>query len=116
MRAIGLILGLGLAGEASAQTPPIPPLSAVSIGPQGLTVRISLDGCPAPKANLTLAVEKSERAPLVLIARRRSGAPIACLVPGSSEVTWSLDELGLAPGQAFNLANPLANGLQGPPR
>jgi hypothetical protein len=102
--ALGLLTALLLAGSAAAFTvPEIEPVYGVYVGKDGLTVRVA-GGC-TKKADLTVAVGKNPPRPLVLIARKHAeGCQSA---PGQAEIVYSLDELGLKPGQAFSLANPL---------
>ncbi len=97
-----------IATPAAAYTvPAIEPIYGVIVGPQGVTVRLVSHGCTT-KADLTVAVAKNPPRPLVLFARKR---PDTCGAPATPvEVVYSLEELGLAPGQAFSLANPLVSG------
>jgi hypothetical protein len=90
---------------AAFTVPDIEPVYGVSVGKQGLTVRLASNGC-TKKSDLTVAVGKNPPRPLVLIARKH---PDTCksFAAGHAEVAWSFEELGLEPGQAFSVANPL---------
>jgi hypothetical protein len=100
---LGLTVAL-VAGPALAFTvPDIEPLRGVSVGKAGVTVTVA-GGCTR-KSDLTVAVGKDPPRPLVLIARKRLDACQSA--PGSVEIVYSFEELGLRPGQPFTLANPL---------
>jgi hypothetical protein len=98
-----------LAAPAWAFTvPPIMPVHAVSAGAQGVTVRVPSPGCSLQKADLTVAVGKTERGPMLLIARKHPDAVRECRANlGPTDITWSYEDLGLQPGQPFTVANPL---------
>ena len=88
----------------SYDIPPIEPVYGVSVTKAGITVRMASNGCTR-KSDITTAVSTAPPRPLVLIARRH---PDACKgPPGAAEIVWSYEDLGLKPGQAFSLANPL---------
>lgn len=87
----------------AAQIPAIEPVYGVTASGAGVTVRMASNGCTR-KSDLTVALSKGQPRPILLVARRR---PDACKTPGQVEVTYSWDELGLKPGQAFSFANPL---------
>ena len=93
---------------ASYDIPPIEPVYAVTAGRSGVTVRLASGGCTR-KADLTVALSTKPPRPLLLIARRR---PDACRTSpgGAVDVVWSYAELGIKPGQAFSVANPLVAG------
>lgn len=105
MKRVLTALMLLAASPASADViPPIEPVYAVSAGPAGVAVRMASKGCTR-KADLTTAISMAPPRPLVLIARRHADP---CQGPaGAVEIVWSYKELGLEPGQAFSLANPL---------
>ncbi len=84
--------------------PPIEPVYAVSVGKAGVTVRLASNGC-TQKSDLTAAISTAPPRPLVLIARRHADACRG--PPGAVEIVWRYEDLGLRPGQAFSLANPL---------
>ncbi len=110
MTLVLLVVDLSLiATPALAYTvPPIEPIYGVTVGPQGVTVRLASHGCTT-KADLTVAVSKDPPRPMVLFARKR---PDACTAPVTPvEVVYTFEELGLEPGQAFSLANPLGGVL-----
>jgi hypothetical protein len=90
---------------AAFTVPDIEPVYGVTVGKQGLTVRLASNGC-TKKSDLTVAVGNNPPRPLVLIARKH---PDTCksFAAGHAEVAWSFEDLGLEPGQAFTLANPL---------
>ena len=96
---------LGALLLAAFTVPDIEPVYGVSVGKQGVTVRLASNGC-TKKSDLTVAVGKNSTRPLVLIARKH---PDTCrsFAADRAEVAWSFEELGLEPGQAFSLANPL---------
>ncbi len=98
-----------IAAPALAFTvPPIMPLYAVSANGQGVTVRVPSPGCALRKADLTVAVGKTARGPMLLIAQKHPDAARECRANlGPSDITWTYAELSLEPGQAFTLANPL---------
>ena len=99
-----LVLFAATPAWASYDIPPIEPVYGVSVGKAGVTVRLASNGC-TKKSDLTTAVSTAPPRPLVLIARRR---PDVCKsAPGVVEIVWSYEDLGLKPGQAFSLANPL---------
>jgi len=106
---VTLVVDLSLiATPALAFTvPAIEPIYGVTVGPQGVTVRLASHGCTT-KADLTVAVAKNPPRPLVLFARKHPDACAASATP--VEVVYTFDELGLDPGQAFSLANPLMSG------
>jgi hypothetical protein len=48
---------------------------------------------------------------ILLVALRHPAQAVECRASGpGADLHWRWDELGLKPGQAFNLANPLAAG------
>ncbi len=92
---------------AAYPVPAIEPIYGVTVGPQGVTVRLASHGCTT-KADLTVAVAKNPPRPMVLFARKR---PDACTAPATPvDVVYTFEELGLEPGEAFSLANPLGGG------
>ena len=106
MRAwLGVTTALVLAGPAAAFTvPAIEPIYAITVGKQSVTVRVASNGCTR-KSDMTVAVGKNPPRPLVLFAHKR---PDTCQTgAGQAEIVYSFEELGLEPGQAFTLANPL---------
>ena len=96
---------LGALLSAAFTVPDIEPVYGVSVGKQGVTIRLASNGC-TKKSDLTVAVSKHPARPLMLIARKH---PDTCksFAAGRAEVVYSFEELGLEPGQAFSLANPL---------
>jgi hypothetical protein len=103
---LGLLTALLLAGSANAFTvPDIEPVYGVSVGKDGVTVRVA--GACSKKSDLTVAVGKTPPRPLLLIARKH--AEDCQTAPGQAEIVYSLQELGLKPGQTFSLANPLVS-------
>ena len=105
----GLAAGAGPA-LASYAIPPIMPVYGVTTDSRGVTVRVAPNGCNALKSDFTIALNKSDQRPMLLIARKsaaRSLVACASPVPTDVAVTFSYDDLGLKPGQPFSLANPL---------
>ena len=84
--------------------PPIEPVYAVSASAEGLMLRVASNGCTR-KSDLTVAVSTAPPRALVLVAHKHADT---CGKPGAVDIVWSWKELGLEPGQAVNLANPLA--------
>ena len=99
-----LVLCAATPAWASYDIPPIEPVYGVSVAKAGVTVRLASNGC-TKKADLTTAVSTSPPRPLVLIARKHADACKGA--PAAVEIVWSYEDLGLKPGQAFSLANPL---------
>lgn len=99
------LVALGTLLLAAFTVPDIEPVYGVTVGKQGVTVRLASNGCTR-KSDLTVAVGKSSARPLLLIARKH---PDTCksFAAGHAEVAWSFEELALEPGQPFSLANPL---------
>jgi hypothetical protein len=83
--------------------PDIEPVYGVSVTKDAVTVHMGHAAC-TKKSDLTVAVGKTPPRPLILFARKH---PVACADGGQVEIVYSLEELGLQPGQAFSLANPL---------
>jgi hypothetical protein len=105
MRLIVLLAALAVAAPAVAQVRPIEPLYAIRVGQGAVTVTVASNGCTA-KADFTIGVLKQAPASTVLFARKH---PDLCrAAPGHVELVYSFSDLGLAPGDAFVLANPLA--------
>jgi hypothetical protein len=106
---LAVLLALTAAPAKAFIVPPIMPVQAVSANGQGVTVRVPSPGCTLSKADLTVAIGKTERGPMLLIAQKHPGAIRECRADlGPADITWTYEELSLQPGQAFSLANPLA--------
>jgi hypothetical protein len=101
------VLALAAATPAAAfRLPALPPISGATVTAQGVTLRFPADGCTLKKADLTVAVDKTDGRILVVVARRRP-KPTVCAAAASADIAWSFAELGVQPGQSFSLANPL---------
>ena len=104
MRLVVLLAALAAAAPAIAQVRPIEPIYAIRVAQGVVTVTVASNGCTA-KADFTVGVLKQAPASTVLFARKH---PDLCrAAPGHAELVYSLAELGLAPGEAFVLVNPL---------
>ena len=85
------------------------PVYAVKADAGGIAFRLPPLGtgrCTPGRALLTIAVDKrADGVALVLVTPR--GEPECRSAGGPGEVRWNYEELGLKPGQAFVLGNPL---------
>jgi hypothetical protein len=105
MKAQALLAALFVAGPALAQGP-LMPLYSVSVTASGVAVHVPADSC-AHKSDFTVAVLKRDPQSMVLITPKRAQS-CGLVGPGHTELTYSLEELGLQPGERFTLGNPLA--------
>lgn len=78
----------------------------VRVTATGVTVRVPASAC-IHKSDFTAAVLRREPQSMVLLAPRHAQT-CGAAAPGHVDLTYSLDELGLKPGEAFILGNPLA--------
>lgn len=90
--------------QAAAQS--LVPVYGVTVSAAGVTVRVPAGAC-VRKSDFTVAVLKREPQSMVLFTPKR---PEGCgtVGPGHTDLTYTLDDLGLKPGEGFILANPLA--------
>jgi hypothetical protein len=104
----GALFALTASG-ASGAVPDIMAVHGVRAGSEGITVRAPVQGlasCTPTRQNLTIAVSKQPDGAIVLVAPRGTAE---CRARGApADVRWTYEELGLKPGQPFNMANPLA--------
>ncbi len=82
------------------------PVYAVSVTAAGVTVRVAATAC-IRKSDFTAAVLRREPQSMVLFAPRHART-CGAAGPGHIDLTYSLEELGLKPGDGFILGNPLA--------
>jgi hypothetical protein len=82
------------------------PVYGVSVTATSVVVHVPANAC-VRKSDFEVAVLKRAPQSLVLFSPKR---PQSCgpAGPGHTELTYSLDELGLNPGEGFVLGNPLA--------
>jgi hypothetical protein len=78
-------------------------LLAVDAGADGLTIRVRSTGCAA-KADFVFRVDREAGHAVVAFARRRLETCRGR--PGVTDLTFSYDELGIARGERFVIANP----------
>ncbi len=94
------------AGSALAQPPAsLMPVYGVSVTSDGVTVRIPANAC-GRKSDFEVAVLKRAPQSMVLLSPKHAQR-CGQAGPGHVELTYSLDELGLKPGESFVLGNPL---------
>ncbi len=91
---------------ALAQTPQtLMSVYAVSVAANEVTVRAPASACRR-KSDFTAAVLRREPQSMVLFAPKHAQS-CGAATPGHVDLTYSLEELGLKPGEAFILGNPL---------
>lgn len=118
-----LFLGLGALALSGCVSRPSPVPIAISPGAgpgeleaiyavtatrQGLTVRVSSNGCTA-KADFAFFVERKGGATTVAFARKRIDT-CRTIMAGHADLSFSLSELGIAPDTPVFVLNPF-NGL-----
>lgn len=114
----GFVLGLGAISLAGCATLPsggrravmpdpglLEPVHAVSAGPEGVSVRMTSGGCTG-RGDVAVYVDRTGRSPVLLVARRRLDT-CRGFAAGQVDVLFTWAELGLAPGAAFTVLNPL---------
>jgi hypothetical protein len=113
----GAMLAAGLATGTQAQpavSPPTPapsleelePVYAVTATPQGLTIRVGSKGCTS-KADFAFMLERRAASASVAFGRK----PVAACKGGGAgrtDLTFSYDEMGVAPNSLLFVLNPLA--------
>ncbi len=112
-RALIIAGALLLSGCATRLVSPAPepgmvelePLLAVKVVREGLTIRVSSNGCTS-KESIAWFVEKSRGRYAVAFGRRRVDS---CAQPPTAvDLTFSYEELGLPRGARVAVVNPLA--------
>jgi hypothetical protein len=115
-RRLFLLAALALGGCATGAAPPtaaptagalaeLEPLYAAQAGRQALTIKVSSNGCTA-KADFAFYVER--RGETVTLAFARKGVdPCRAFAMGQTELSFTWEELGLAPRTPVFLLNPL---------
>ena len=116
-RRLFIAAALALGGCATAPEPPavrsapatlseLEPLYSAQAGRQALTIRVASNGCTA-KADFAFYVERRGEAATLAFGRRRID-PCKSFAMGQAELTFTWEELGLAPRTPVFLLNPLA--------
>ena len=77
----------------------------VTTGRHGLTLHMASQGC-ATRADVVFRLDRSSGGAVIAFARRRLET---CRLgePGTVDLMFSYDELGLRPGERFVVANPI---------
>jgi len=100
---------LSLVPAVGRTTPVVMVIETVQADRDGVTIRAPVQGpgaCTPTRKNLTVAISKDSGLVTLLVAPRGAAE---CRDKGSpAEVHWSYEELGVAPGEGFTIANPLA--------
>lgn len=91
-------------GEAWAE---LEPLLLVEAGLDALTIGVRSRGCAA-KADFVFRVDRRNGHAVVAFARRRVETCKGAL--GQASLRFGYDELGLQPGEAVVIANPVSSG------
>jgi hypothetical protein len=113
-RRLFVLASFALAGCATLPAPqpkPSPPYAelepvyAAKAGREGLTLRVSSNGCTG-KPDFAFYVERKGEAVQLAFARKRLD-PCRSFAQGSTELSFSWVELGLAPRTPVFLLNPL---------
>ena len=114
-RRLFVLAGFALAGCATLPAaPPKPsppyaelePVFAAKAGREGLTLRVNPNGCTA-KPDFAFYVEKKGAAVQIAFARKKLD-PCRSFAQGSTELSFTWAELGVAPRTPVFLLNPLA--------
>jgi hypothetical protein len=115
-RRVFLLAALALGGCATAAPPtvtPAPraygelePLFSAQAGRDALTIQVGSNGCTA-KADFVFYVERRGEAVTLAFGRRRVD-PCRSFVQGKTALSFTWEELGLAPRAPVMLLNPLA--------
>jgi hypothetical protein len=104
---IGAVLALAPAMASSAILPSILPVYGVRATGAGVAIRVPPLGagrCTPSRASLTMALDRGSGGVTLLLAAR----PTECRTSGAAaDVNWTWQELGLKPGDAVRIANPL---------
>ncbi len=112
-RRLVLLAALALCGCATARvTPPsgagfaeLEPVYAVSAGREAVTIRVASNGCTT-KADFAFFVEQKPTGAGLAFGRKKLDR-CQSFAMGSTELSFSWDELGLKPGTSVFLLNPL---------
>ena len=115
-RRLFLVAALALGGCATTAEPPavapasaalgeLEPLYSAQAGRQALTIRVSSNSCTA-KADFAFYVERRGEAVTLAFGRKRID-PCKSFAMGQTELSFSWEELGLAPTTPVFLLNPL---------
>jgi hypothetical protein len=108
-----ILAALALCGCATARVEPPPgagfaelePVYAVNAGREAVTIRVASNGCTS-KADFAFFVERKPTGAAVAFGRRKLDR-CQSFAMGSTELSFTWDELGLKPGTAVFLLNPL---------
>jgi hypothetical protein len=114
-RRVFLLAALALGGCATVAPPkvtPAPraygelePLYSAQAGRDGLTIQVGSNGCTA-KADFAFYVERRAEAVTLAFGRRRVD-PCRSFAKGKTALSFTWEELGLAPRASVVLLNPL---------
>lgn len=114
-RRLFLVAALALGGCATTAPPAVAPAAAAlgeleplysaQAGRQALTIRVSSNGCTA-KADFAFYVERRGGAVTLAFGRKRID-PCKSFAMGQADLSFSWEELGLAPHTPVHLLNPL---------
>ena len=114
-RRLFLLAALALGGCATAGAPPVTParealgelepLYSAQAGREALTIRVGSNGCTA-KADFAFYVERRGEAVTLALGRKRID-PCKSFAMGHADLTFTWEELGLAPRANVLLLNPL---------
>jgi hypothetical protein len=116
-RRLFLAAALALGGCATVAEPPPPvrpapgalaelePLYSAQAGRQALTIRVASNGCTA-KPDFAFYVERRGETVTLAFGRRRID-PCKSFAMGQAELSFTWEELGLAPRTPVYLLNPL---------
>ena len=115
-RRLFLVAALALGGCATTREPPaiapasaalgeLEPLYSAQAGRQALVIRVASNGCTA-KADFAFYVERRGEAVTLAFGRKRVD-PCKSFAMGHAELTFTWEELGLAPRTPVYLLNPL---------
>lgn len=116
-RRLFVLAAFALGGCATIANPPVAgparqglgelePLYLAQAGRDALTIRVSSNGCTA-KADFTFYVERRADGVAVAFGRKRID-PCRSFAMGHADLTFTWEELGLAPRSPVLLLNPLA--------
>jgi len=115
-RRLFLAAAVALGGCATVAEPPpvrpapsplaeLEPLYSAQAGRQALTIRVASNGCTA-KPDFAFYVERRGEAVTLAFGRRRID-PCKSFAMGQAELSFTWEELGLAPRTPVYLLNPL---------
>jgi hypothetical protein len=115
-RRLFLLAALALGGCATVTAPKPSPapkaygelesLYSVQAGREALTIQVASNGCTA-KADFAFYVERGGEAPTLAFGRKRVD-PCKSFAQGKTALSFTWEELGLAPRAAVVILNPLA--------